>query len=132
MRGCIETVVSAARLDNECAALGFRTMALVEEAENGNPAAEQLWNGFTLGVAHAARILILAVGVDVIAIGGGLSGFGVPLLDRVAKVFDEWSSVSPFLGLLNVRDRLRLVPPEAQAGATGASLLLKRARTDVD
>jgi len=126
MRGCLETIVSSTRLENECFALGISTPTLLDAVGSGDPCANRIWHEFTLGVAHAVRMLILAVGVDVVAIGGGLSHFGVPLLDRVGQVFDGWSSVSPFLGLLRVRERLRLVPEAANAGATGAGLLLAR------
>jgi len=66
---------------------------------------------------------VLAVDVDIVVIGGGISSLGEPLLGEVRAVLDSRAATSPFLASLGLADRVRIVPPGFPAAAVGAALL---------
>jgi glucokinase len=71
----------------------------------------------------AVRILVLTLDVDVVVIGGGISGMGDELLTPVLAVLDDWATTSPFIASLELGSRIRILPPDIPTAATGAAWL---------
>jgi glucokinase len=123
-RGCLETVASGsglARLWPSDAPLP--AVELFDRADDGDAAALAVRDTLAHGVASAVRVLVLAVDVDTVIIGGGLSNLGERLLDPVLDVLRSWSTESAFLASLDLAGRVRLLPAELGAAAVGAALL---------
>ena len=97
--------------------------ALFAAAEAGDPLAIEVRTRFVENVAAAVRILVLTVDVDSVVIGGGLSSLGEELLRAVRAVLEEWASGSPFLAMLELADRVHLLPLDFPAAAVGAALV---------
>ena len=121
-RGCLETVASgwalAERWEGPIPAL-----TMLAAAERGEERGVRDWDACIDGLAHAVRSLVLTTGVDVVLIGGGVSGLGLPLLEGVRARIADWADASPLLSALDVPARIRLLPAGAQPAAVGAALL---------
>jgi len=92
-------------------------------AENGDVKAVDIRRAMFEAVAAAARILVLTVDVDIVVIGGGISGMGDALLTAVCSVFERWEGGSPFITSLRLGERVRILPPDSGAAAAGAAWL---------
>lgn len=79
-------------------------------------------DGLFLGVASAVRLLVLTLDVDVVALGGGLTRLGQPLLDGVGDVVAAWRRQSPLLDELDVLGRVHLLDPDVPVAAIGAAM----------
>jgi len=122
-RGCLETIASGgwvARKWGGDAALPV--LELFDRADAGDARAVALRDELIGGAAAAVRILVLAVDVDAVVIGGGISNLGARLLDRVAAALDAQAETSEFLASLALSSRVRLVPHEQPVAAVGAAL----------
>ena len=120
--GCLETIASgwslAERWDDP-----IPPAAMLAAADAGDERGMREWGAFVDAIAHAVRGLVLTTGVDVVLIGGGVSGLGAPLLDGVRSRIAAWAEESPLLTALDLSARIRLLPPGAQPGAVGAAIL---------
>jgi glucokinase len=96
---------------------------LLAAAAVGDPRAIKIRTGLFEGVAAAVRILVLTLDVDVVVIGGGISSMGEALLSPIRALFAEWEAASPFITSLELGKRVRILPPESRAAATGAAWL---------
>lgn len=126
-RGCLETVASGsaiARLWPEGGAAP--ASALLAAAESGDERALAVTARVVGNIAAAVRILVLAVDVDVVVIGGGLSALGDRLLDRVRLRLAADGRASAFLGSLELDGRVLLSPRDAPVAAVGAALVGER------
>jgi predicted NBD/HSP70 family sugar kinase len=92
-------------------------------ADAGVAAAIEIRQRMFEAIASAVRILVLTVDVDLVVIGGGISGIGDALLAAIRAVFIGWEGVSPFIGSLALGDRVRILGPDSGVGATGAAWL---------
>lgn len=92
-------------------------------AAAGDAAAQEIRDRLFVGVASSVRILVLTLDVDLVVIGGGISGLGDALMGGVAEVFSRWDRSSPFIGSLELGSRVSLVPPGVPVAALGAALL---------
>ena len=123
-RGCLELYASGsavARQGPRDDALPVR--ALFEAAAAGDAVAVAVRDRLLLGVAEAARMLVLTVDVDDVVIGGGISRLGEPLLTGVCGMIAAWEASSAFVASLGLAERLRLLPPDFPAAAVGAAFV---------
>ncbi|MFJ3491393.1 ROK family protein [Leifsonia aquatica] len=123
-RGCLETVASGSGIARQ-----WRTddplpaRSLFAAAAAGDGEAQEIKDRLAEGIAAAVRVLVLAVDVDTVVIGGGLSHLGDPLLGDVHEVLEDWERTSPFLASLALPQRVRLVPPGSPVAALGAAIV---------
>jgi len=123
-RGGLEVMASGSGIARQWGVPSDNTvLEVLAAAEAGDERALEIRRRLFEGVAASVRILVLTVDVDSVVIGGGLSGLGSRLLDGVHAVIDGWSSSSPFIASLDLRDRIALAPEGAPVAALGAAHL---------
>jgi glucokinase len=96
---------------------------MLAAAEGGNVDAIEIRRRMFDAVASAVRILVLTMDVDLVVIGGGISTMGDSLMTAVQSVFTRWEGGSPFITSLRLGERVRILPPDSGAAATGAAWL---------
>jgi predicted NBD/HSP70 family sugar kinase len=121
-RGCLELTASGSGLARAWAG-GDSVRALHDAATGGDADALGVWNGFVEHVAAAVRLLVLTVDPDRVVIGGGLSSLGDELLGAVRSVLGEWAASSAFLAMLDLPERVEVLPRDFPAAAVGAALV---------
>jgi predicted NBD/HSP70 family sugar kinase len=119
-RGGLEVVASGSGIARQW---GSDVSSLLEAAAAGDVTAIDIRHRLFDGVASAVRILVLTVDVDIVVIGGGLSGLGDTLMTGVTDVLDGWASTSPFIRSLDLSSRVQLLPAKSPVAAVGAAHL---------
>lgn len=123
-RGCLETVASGSALAAAWpTARGFAAQELYAAAAAGDAAAVAMRDRFARGVASAVRLMVLTVDVACVALGGGVSHVGEPLLDSVRDALEQGGDDSTFVGSLEQAGRVCLVPDHLPVAAIGAAFL---------
>ena len=102
---------------------GNAVSAVLDAADSGDPQAVEIRRRLFEGVAASVRILVLTVDVDLVVIGGGISGLGDRVMGGVREIFAAWSAQSPFIQSLGLAERVRLLPAGAPVAALGAAHL---------
>jgi glucokinase len=145
LNGCFEALAAGsaiARAAREAVFAGDTT-TLVELAD---PAAEDVFAAAVAGdqtataivdhattwIARMVHALVLAYDVRLVAIGGGVSKAGGPLLDRIETALDAICVGSPFARELLSETEVRLVSPDLEIGPWGAIALIYDGSTGVD
>jgi len=118
--GGLEVVASGSGIARQW---GSDVSSLLEAAAAGDATAIGIRQRLYDGVASAVRILVLTVDVDIVVIGGGLSGLGDNLMTGVVDVLDGWAATSPFIRSLDLAPRLQLLPANSPVAAVGAAHL---------
>lgn len=122
-RGCLETLASGSAIARQWPSSDRHpARALFAAADAGDPAATAVRARFADGLAAAVRTIIMAVGVDQVVIGGGLSNLGAPLLADVKAALTTAASRSTLLTSLEMDQRVRLAPSHTPFAAAGAAL----------
>ncbi|WP_395640531.1 ROK family protein [Pseudolysinimonas sp.] len=121
-RGCLELAASGSGLARSWPG-GDSVRDLFSRATSGDAAAQGVWTGFVEHVAAAVRLLVLTVDPDRVVIGGGLSSLGDELLGAVREVLRGWAATSGFLAMLDLPDRVEVLPRDFPAAAVGAALI---------
>lgn len=120
--GCLEVLASGSALARQWPTEHPNPIQhLFEAAAGGDSAAMRIKSKLLESIASAVRILVLAVDVEVVVIGGGIAAAGDPLLEGVRAVLKERAQHSPFLGSLELAERVCLVPAGAPISALGAA-----------
>jgi predicted NBD/HSP70 family sugar kinase len=124
-RGCLETLASGSALRRQWPALDGSSVAssLFAAAAAGDERAIAIRDRFAGHLALAVRLLVLAVDVDVVVLGGGVAEVGAPLADAVVRALAEQASASTFLAALDLPSRVVLTSPTEPVAAVGAALL---------
>lgn len=123
-RGCLETMASGSAVARQWPSdHPLPVLALFQAADDGDALALQVRDRLIENVASAVRVLVLAVDVDLVVIGGGVSSLGGQLLGGVLAVLDSWAASSPFLASLGLAGRVELVPQGFPVAAIGAALV---------
>jgi glucokinase len=123
-RGCLETMASGSAIARLWPTSHPRPVQeLFEAAATGDVRAQDVQRTLIENVASAVRVLVLAVDVELVVIGGGISSLGAPLLDAVRAVLDSRALQSPFLASLDLSSRVEAAPAGFPAAAVGAALL---------
>lgn len=122
-RGCLETVCSASAVARLWpTASEPPPVALFRAADGGDPSAQAIRDQVLEGVAAAVRLVTLTVDLDVVALGGGLSRLGEPLLAGVRAALARMGRPSAFLSALDLPARVVLAA-QPEAATLGAALL---------
>ena len=123
-RGGLEVVASGSGIARQWGrGEGNAVSAVLDAADSGDAAAIEIRRRLYEGVAASVRILVLTVDVDIVVVGGGISGLGDRVMAGVRDVFDGWNAQSPFILSLGLADRVRLLPAGAPVAAVGAAHL---------
>lgn len=121
--GTLETYASGSGLVRQWGVPGAVARDILEAAERGEPGAGAIRERLYIGVASAVRAIVLALDVETIVIGGGLSAHGDPLMANTRRVLDEWASHSDFLASLELSQRIELLDSDLPVAALGAANL---------
>lgn len=123
-RGCLELAASGSGIARQWPSDDPQPVrALFTAADAGDPGALAVRRRLVENVAAAVRVLVLAVDVDVVVIGGGLSSLGDRLLGDVRAVLDGWALDSAFLRMLDLPERVTILPRGVPVAAVGAALI---------
>jgi glucokinase len=123
-RGCLELYASGSAVARQWPSdHPLPVRALFDAAASGDAAALAVRDGLLECTAAAVRILVLAVDVDDVVIGGGISRLGDELLDGVRAVISRWEADSAFVTSLGLGERLQLLPADFPAAAVGAAFV---------
>src|SRR5690606_7005400 len=89
-RGCLELMASGSAIARQWPTEHPQpAQHLFEAAAAGDALAVEVRRRLLESVASAVRVLVLAVDVDMVVIGGGLASLGAPLLEGVKSVLAE-------------------------------------------
>ena len=122
--GGLEVVTSGSGIARQWGRPGDNAVsAVLDAADSGDPHALDIRRRLYEGVAASVRILVLTVDVDLVVIGGGISGLGDRVMGGVREVIAAWSAQSPFIHSLGLTERIRLLPSGAPVAALGAAHL---------
>jgi predicted NBD/HSP70 family sugar kinase len=90
----------------------------------GDPIAGGIVERATTWTARMVYALVLAYDVRLVAIGGGVSKAGGPLLERIRAALDDICAGSPFARELLSETEVRLVSADLEIGPWGAIALV--------
>lgn len=123
-RGCIEALAGGAALADRWGRPGeFPVRDVFDAADAGDREAEALRAGAVRAVASAAQVLVLTTDVDVVVLGGGLTGLGERIAAPVREELNSRAAASAFLRSLRLDERVTLLPAGSPAAALGAALV---------
>ena len=129
-RGCLETYASGSALSRLWPTPSpYPALDLFSRADAGDERARVVKTNFVEAVASAVRMLILAVDVESVVIGGGLSNLADRLYQPVQDLFQQWAMESAFIRSLELGARTLLLPVGTPAAAVGAALLASERNT---
>ncbi|HEY9494465.1 MAG TPA: ROK family protein [Intrasporangium sp.] len=118
--GCLETLASGAALARRWSGAPVELFAA---ARAGDPVARAAADDLGRGVGTAVQILVVAAGAQHVAVGGGLTGLGEPLVTAVRQHLHDRSRASPLMAALRLQDRFEVVPQDVPIAALGAASL---------
>jgi len=121
-RGCLELAASGSGLARAWEG-GDSVRDLFAAAEAGDPGAVAVRDRLVEHVAAAVRLLVLTVDPDRVVVGGGLSSLGDELVGAVRGVLAGWAASSAFLAMLDLPQRVEVLPAGFPAAAVGAALV---------
>jgi glucokinase len=122
--GCLETIASGIAIARRWPTDDSQPIrALFRAAEAGEPLAQAVRDRLADGIVDAVRILVLTTDVDAVVIGGGVMTAGRELWELLDQRFTALAASSPFLESVDLRGRVRPVPPGPSVAAIGAALL---------
>jgi glucokinase len=121
--GALEVMASGSGIASQWTSGDGSVRGMFDAAARGDVDAVAIRRRLFEAVASSVRILVLTLDVDLVVIGGGISGLGDTLLAAVREVFAGWESTSPFLASLQLGERIRILPPDIPTAATGAAWL---------
>jgi glucokinase len=101
-------------------------------AAAGDATASGIVERATTWIARMVHALVLAYDVRLVAIGGGVSNAGGPLLERIQAGLDAICVGSPFARELLSETEVRLLSPDLEIGPWGAIALIDDGSTAVD
>lgn len=101
-------------------------------AADGDPVATAIVDRATTWIARMVHALVLTYDVRLVAVGGGVSKAGDPLLDRIRAALDAICAGSPFARELLSETEVRLLSPDLEIGTWGAIALIDDGPAVVD
>ena len=123
-RGCIETLCGGGALARAWGRdVDLPVKDIMDAADAGDPAAITLRGDLFRGAAAAVRALVLAVDVDVVVIGGGLTALADRLEPGIRTALRSDAVDAPFLKSLRLDERIEILPAHSPVAAIGAALL---------
>ena len=118
--GCLETLASGAALARRWPGAPGELFAA---SQAGDAVARAAADDLARGVATAVQILVLAAGAEHVAVGGGLTVLGEPLVTAVRQHLRNRSQASPLMASLRLQDRFAVLPQGVPIAAMGAASL---------
>jgi glucokinase len=127
--GCLELYASGSAVSRLWPSRTGRPapVELFEAAAEGDPAAVAAKRRYATSVAAAVRMLVLAVDVRHVVLGGGVAQLGEPLLDAVREALVEQARTSSFIESLGLPERVQLAPGRVPVAAVGAAVVGQQA-----
>ncbi|MGL4255544.1 MAG: ROK family protein [Microbacterium sp.] len=123
-RGCIETFAGGGAIAQRWGRAGaLPVLDVFDCADAGDPFARELRGALARGVAAAVRVLVMAIDVDVVVLGGGITAIGERLRASIIAELDVSAVDSPFLRSLRLSERVEFLPAGSRAAALGAALI---------
>ncbi|HEX6056662.1 MAG TPA: ROK family protein, partial [Intrasporangium sp.] len=116
--GCLETLASGAALARRWPGAPSRLFAA---AGAGDAVARAAAADLARGTATAIQILVLGAGAEHVAVGGGLTGLGEPLVTAVRQHLRDRSHTSALMASLRLQDRFEVLPQDVPIAALGAA-----------
>ncbi len=124
--GCLETVASGAALDARLGAWRPGLPTLLDRAEAGDPEADAATDDLVRGIRIALHLLVVAGGCARVVVGGGLTGLGEGLTERLRASIAEADRQSAFHAALGLWPRTNFVRSRVPLAALGAAALPDR------
>jgi predicted NBD/HSP70 family sugar kinase len=121
--GCLETVASGAALDAGLGAWRPGRPTLLDRAAAGDREAEAAADELVRGIRIALQLLVVAGGCERIVVGGGLTGLGEPLAERLRASIRDADRASRFHAALGLWPRTAFVHTQVPLAALGAAAL---------
>ena len=122
--GCIEALAGGGAIAERWGRPGaFPVRDVFDAADAGDRLALGLRAGLARGVAAAVRVLVLTADVDIVVLGGGVSGLGERLMEDVSAELSASAAASAFMRSLHLERRVELLPAGSPAAALGAALV---------
>ncbi|MFH8250578.1 ROK family protein [Microbacterium sp. B2969] len=123
-RGCIEAFAGGGAIAQRWGRpVPLPVADVFAAADAGDAYARELRSGIARGVAAAVRVLVLTADVELVVLGGGLTGLGSALTADVAAELAASAEASPFMRSLQLEDRVEVLPAGSPAAALGAALI---------
>lgn len=123
-RGCLELSASGSGIARQWPTDDPQPVrALFAAADAGRADAIAVRQRLVEHIAAAVRVLVLTVDVDAVVVGGGVSSLGDRLLAEVAVVLESWGRDSAFLRMLELPQRIAILPADVPVAAVGAALI---------
>jgi glucokinase len=144
-RGCLETVAAgwgiarqaelalaearkAGKLTLLCAAGPLNARTVCQAASCGDPLAQQIVTNAGRWIGRAIYNLLMSYGVDLLAVGGGVSQAGMVFFSPVWQELERMSAESPLVrAMLLGENKVILLPPEAVPAERGVITLARQA-----
>lgn len=124
--GCIEAIASGRALSEAAARIGLgaapTAVDLWDAADAGDSQAAAVRDRAVGALAWTAQVVVLALDVDHVVFGGGVSVLGERLLAPIRAVLAQREAASPWLAAVGPSRRLSTAPPDTHLGAVGADL----------
>lgn len=123
-RGCIEAYAGGGAVAERWGRPGALPVRDVfDAADAGDVQAIAVREGLVYGVASAIRVIVLSGDVETVVLGGGVSALGDRLLRLVVQDLTRSAAASPFMGSLQLAQRVELLPAGSPAAALGAAII---------
>ena len=121
--GCIEALAGGRAIAERWRPGALPVRDLFDAADAGDALARELRAGLARGVAAAVRVLVLTADVDVVVLGGGITGLGDRLRADLSAELAASAAASGFMRSLRLDERVQLLPSGSPAAALGAALI---------
>jgi predicted NBD/HSP70 family sugar kinase len=122
-RGCLETIASGSGIARRWGTHAkYPVKDLFDHAAQGDVTAQHIQYDLFWGAARAIQLIAQTFDPAIIALGGGVSNMGEPLLKGILTELDRFSSESAFIRSLNIPERLTTTTHLQHLGALGAGV----------
>ena len=130
-RGCFEAIAAGpaivARYGGGRTSAATGAAAVFAAAAAGDQRAIDVVESTGQAIAWGIHLLALAYDVERIVLGGGVSHAGEPFLAPIRRQLDTYRADSPLAAEILRPDLVKLLPPDADAGAWGAVTIARDA-----
>ncbi|HEX8026266.1 MAG TPA: ROK family protein [Candidatus Limnocylindrales bacterium] len=131
-RGCLETVASGPHIARRAVEAGLTgadpitARTVFEAAAAGDPTARAVADETGRVLARAVAGLILTCDLDLVLLGGGVTGAGAPFLDPLVAELGRLRAASPLVASLIPVGAVRALPADFDPVAWGGVALARR------
>ena len=132
LRGCLEAVAAGPAIAKAWPRNGVSpAKGLYRAAAAGDQAAQRIVAQMSRILANTVQWLVMASGVEVVVLGGGVASVGHPFLASIREHLEERAARSELAALVLPPDKVVLLPAGHPAGAMGAVELVRRTAAGV-